>query len=142
MVPFDFKLATWAFCLAVTFRSWYSIQTLRNWMDSSQWLEREARGQNVENDINTVGQLAPLIALGATAFILLDKLSYPTKKAFLRCVSPATFPERVCCADCDACKKCGGGRNGGEDPCASYKMTKLAPGGHLAYQRQGTMGYY
>ncbi|KAK8059151.1 hypothetical protein PG996_009081 [Apiospora saccharicola] len=71
-----------AYCFLDKILNGLSIKALRDWMDSSQWLERKEPGQNVENDINTVGQLAPLFALGATAVIFLDKISHWTRKVF------------------------------------------------------------
>ncbi|KAK8109526.1 hypothetical protein PG999_007663 [Apiospora kogelbergensis] len=116
-----FKLSAWVFCMAVCIRNLISVLTLRDWIDRSHWLHREAPGQNIENNINTIGQMAPLIALGATVFTLSDKLSRLVRKLVF-CYSPKLFPERECCVDCGdcqkcctdcaACKKCYGGGNG------------------------------
>ena len=69
------KQAAWYFCLLFIIYNWIVVWQLRGWLDRSGWLERDGDGRNAENDARGIGQLAPLIALGAMAFALADKLT-------------------------------------------------------------------
>lgn len=61
----------WIGCLALIIFNWVSIETLRSWVDGSEWLSRD-EGRNPEKDYQGIGQLAPLFSLGAIGFTLLN----------------------------------------------------------------------
>jgi hypothetical protein len=54
--------------------NWASIFILRNWAERSGWLKIED-GKNEERDVQGLGQIAPLIALGAIGLMITDTLS-------------------------------------------------------------------
>ncbi|KAH6887702.1 hypothetical protein B0T10DRAFT_574861 [Thelonectria olida] len=68
------KFAVWAFSLILICYNWLTVFLLRDWVERSGWLELED-GQNPERDVQGLGQIAPLIALGAIGFTITDTVS-------------------------------------------------------------------
>lgn len=68
-------------CLGLIIWNWITISILRSWVDKSDWLNRE--GGNPENDIQGIGQTAPLVALGAVGYTYLDGVWMMARKSHL-----------------------------------------------------------
>lgn len=60
------------FCSVAIVMTYLYIQKLRNWMNSSPWIQKNKDGTNPENDATSFGQLVPLLLILLTVFTTLQ----------------------------------------------------------------------
>ena len=65
-------------CTVFIIWNWIAIAGLRSWVNGSDWLHREG-GLNPEYTIKSIGQLAPLVALGAIGLTFANSFRILTK---------------------------------------------------------------
>lgn len=68
------KFIAWGIVIGLVAWNWASIFLLRDWAEKSGWLRLDD-GWNEERDVQGLGQIAPLIALGAIGVVITDALS-------------------------------------------------------------------
>lgn len=70
------KAVLWLVCLLVITWNAVNIWLLRDWVHKSGWMALKG-GRNPEDEIQGVGQLAPLVALGAVGNVVLERFALP-----------------------------------------------------------------
>ena len=72
------RVVSWFVCTGFIIWNWIAIAHLRSWVNGSDWLQLED-GLNPEYTIKSIGQLAPLVALGTIGLTFTNSFRILTK---------------------------------------------------------------